>query len=175
MQRVALEKLTVSKKLTRAAADYSSKQAHVECVAKMRRRDPQAAPVLGDRVPYVIVAGAGPMSGRAESPAYVTEHGIPLDTTYYIEKQLCGPITRIFEPIIGAAATRGIFIGDHTRRIVKRLPKSGGLMDFFQVQKKAGPPVPAPVPTRPSSRTKIIKRPRTLDDFFAPRKRTGNA
>ena len=33
-------------------------QAHVVLAAKMRARDPNTAPVLGDRVPYVIVKGS---------------------------------------------------------------------------------------------------------------------
>ncbi len=44
--------------LTKTDKDYSAKQAHVELANKMRKRDPGSAPKLGDRVPYVIIAGA---------------------------------------------------------------------------------------------------------------------
>jgi len=187
MCRVPIEKLVVSKKLSRAARDYAGKQAHVECAERMRRRDPQTAPVLGDRVAYVIVSGAGSsMSDRAEDPAYVTEQGIPIDAQYYIGKQLRGPVERVMEPIIGPAATRSIFEGDHTRKVVRRLPKSGGLLNFFSVLEKPaeGTVVPPPTPetakrdspepeSQPAPAPKRRRRApgggqRTLHSFFGP-------
>ena len=41
------------------------------------------------------------MSERAEHPLYVLEHNIPIDTTYYLENQVLGPLTKIFEPTFG--------------------------------------------------------------------------
>ena len=29
------------------------------------------------------------------------EHNLPIDTKYYLENQLSGPLTRLFEPILG--------------------------------------------------------------------------
>ncbi len=34
---------------------------------------------------------------RAEDPAYVLENNMPLDTEYYVEKQILPPVLRIFE------------------------------------------------------------------------------
>jgi len=137
-QQVPLDKLTITKKLSRRPHQYAGKQAHVELAQKMFNRDRETAPVLGDRVKFVIVAGckSDKMCDRAEDPEYVKKKGIAIDTTYYIEKQLQGPITRIMDPIIGATATKSLFCGDHTRKIVRRLPESGGLMDYFQPRKQ---------------------------------------
>jgi DNA polymerase I len=60
-------------------------------------------PGVGDRVPFVIVQGKrGKKSkdlfvNRAEDPAYVLEKNMPLDTEYYVEKQILPPVLRIFD------------------------------------------------------------------------------
>ena len=41
--------------LTQDAEKYKSAAAHVELSKKMYKRDPATAPVVGDRVPYVII------------------------------------------------------------------------------------------------------------------------
>ncbi|KAF6079039.1 DNA polymerase delta 1, catalytic subunit [Phyllostomus discolor] len=56
--RIDISQLVITKELTRAAADYAGKQAHVELAERMRKRDPGSAPSLGDRVPYVIISAA---------------------------------------------------------------------------------------------------------------------
>lgn len=38
--------------------EYAGKQAHVELSKKIAKRDPGNAPKLGDRIPYVIIAGS---------------------------------------------------------------------------------------------------------------------
>jgi len=54
-------------------------------------------------VPFVIIRGKTSRKNkelfvdRAEDPQYVLEKNIPLDTEYYIEKQILPPILRIFE------------------------------------------------------------------------------
>jgi DNA polymerase delta subunit 1 len=47
------------------------------------------APQLGDRVPYVIVAGSKGQATyeKAEDPVYVLDHNLPIDTQYYLGKQ----------------------------------------------------------------------------------------
>ena len=56
--RVDISQLIITKELTKTDKDYANKQAHVELANKMKKRDPGSAPKLGDRVPYVIIAGA---------------------------------------------------------------------------------------------------------------------
>ena len=61
-------------------------------------------PGVVDRVPFVIVQGkrGGKKNrelfvNRAEDPIYVLEKNMPLDTEYYVEKQILPPVLRIFE------------------------------------------------------------------------------
>ena len=56
--RVDISQLVITKELTKTDKDYANKQAHVELANKMKKRDAGSAPKLGDRVPYVIIAGA---------------------------------------------------------------------------------------------------------------------
>lgn len=53
--RVDLSMLVISKSLGKE--DYAAKVAHVELARRMRKRDPASAPVVGDRVAYVITKG----------------------------------------------------------------------------------------------------------------------
>jgi DNA polymerase I len=52
-------------------------------------------PSIGERIPFVIIAGKGLFVDRAEDPEYVKEHNIQLDVDYYIQKQLLNPVERI--------------------------------------------------------------------------------
>ena len=73
--RVDISQLVITKELTKTDKDeYKNKQAHVELANKMRKRDPGSAPKLGDRVPYVIVAGA--KGTPAYQKAEVNAHGL---------------------------------------------------------------------------------------------------
>jgi DNA polymerase delta subunit 1 len=129
-----LSLLVITKSLGKSAnaEDYTSKQAHVELAERMRKRDPTTAPVVGDRVAYVITKAAKGAAAyeKAEDPIYVLEHDIPIDVTYYLENQLKMPLTRIFEPIMGDV--QKLFAGDHTRSIKLTTPTSaaGGIMKF---------------------------------------------
>lgn len=55
--RIDISQLVITKELSRASEDYAGKQAHVELAERMKKRDPGSAPKMGDRVPYVIIAG----------------------------------------------------------------------------------------------------------------------
>lgn len=141
-----MSQLVITKAL--AKADYAAKQAHVELVERMRKRDAGSAPSLGDRVAYVIVKGVKGAAAyeKSEDPLYVLEHNVPIDTRYYLENQLSKPLMRIFEPILGekAHSLRKLkqwilqnytydlepVHGDHTRTIQIATPTIGGLMKF---------------------------------------------
>ena len=99
--RIDMSQLVITKALSKS--DYSAKQAHVELVERMRKRDAGSAPTLGDRVAYVIVKGAGGAKNyeKSEDPIYVLENSVPIDTKYYLDNQLAKPLGRIFEPILG--------------------------------------------------------------------------
>lgn len=128
--KVDMSKLVITKALTKDK--YSGKQAHVELVERMRKRDAGSAPTLGDRVAYVIVGGAAGDKNyeKSEDPIYVLENNIPIDTRYYLENQLAKPLTRIFEPILGEKKAAQLLRGDHTRSITVAAPTLGGLMKF---------------------------------------------
>ena len=108
--------------------------AHVELARKLAKRDPATAPVVGDRVPYVMVQKGPRAKGyeKAEDPLYVLQNNLPIDTQYYLTNQLTKPLTRIFEPITGNADA--VLKGDHTRKVYKATSKksAGGLMGLLR-------------------------------------------
>ncbi|XP_052020143.1 DNA polymerase delta catalytic subunit isoform X2 [Apodemus sylvaticus] len=131
--RIDISQLVITKELTRAAADYAGKQAHVELAERMRKRDPGSAPSLGDRVPYVIISAAKGVAAymKSEDPLFVLEHSLPIDTQYYLEQQLAKPLLRIFEPILGESRAESVLLrGDHTRCKTVLTSKVGGLLAF---------------------------------------------
>ncbi|EDO49294.1 predicted protein [Nematostella vectensis] len=116
--RIDISQLVITKELTKTGEEYAGKQAHSELAERMRKRDAGSAPKLGDRVPYVIIAGAKGAKAyeKAEDPIYVLENNVPIDTGYYLENQLSKPLLRIFEPILGESkASSALLKGEHTR------------------------------------------------------------
>jgi DNA polymerase, archaea type len=97
-----LKELTLTRRYTKSSASYKNKQPHIQLVEKIRERG-GTVPGVGERVPFVIVQGKrGKKSkelfvNRAEDPAFVLEKNMPLDTEYYVEKQILPPVLRIFE------------------------------------------------------------------------------
>ncbi|XP_072033784.1 DNA polymerase delta catalytic subunit-like [Amphiura filiformis] len=131
--RVDISQLVITKELTKTGEEYAAKQAHVELAARMRKRDAGSAPALGDRVPYVIIAGAKGCAAyeKSEDPIYVLENNIPIDTKYYLDQQLKNPLLRIFEPVLGEQKVESIlFKGEHTRMKTIVHSKIGGLAAF---------------------------------------------
>ena len=118
LNRLDLSWLIISKSLSGNASEYTNKQPHVELAKLMHKRDPSTAPVSGDRVAYVIISkGKGARAWeKAEDPLFVLEHDIPIDVNYYLQNQLKGPLTRIFEPILGNNVNQ-LFNGEHTRSV----------------------------------------------------------
>ena len=52
----------------------------------MRKRDPASAPHIGDRIPYVIIAGIKGSRNyeNVEDPLWVLQNDLPIDFDYYI-------------------------------------------------------------------------------------------
>jgi DNA polymerase delta subunit 1 len=134
--KIDISMLVITKALGKGAEsdDYKAKQAHVELAERMRKRDPGSAPSVGDRVPYVIMEAAKgvPAYEKSEDPLYVLENNLSIDNKYYLEHQLKGPLERIFEGILTDAMMSDLFLGEHTRTIVKPTPKAkaGSIMSF---------------------------------------------
>ena len=123
--------LVITKGLTKTADQYAgNKLAHVELAAKMKKRDAGSAPGVGDRVPYVMIKGNRKSKAYelAEDPLYALENGIPIDYEWYLEHGLREPLTRIFSPIIKDVSA--LFVGEHTRSVVKTTAETGALMRF---------------------------------------------
>jgi DNA polymerase I len=97
-----LEDLTLTRRYTKSTGSYKNKQPHIQLVEKIKERGGQV-PGVGDRVPFVIIQGKRGRKNkelfvdRAEDPAYALEKNMPLDTEYYVEKQILPPVLRIFE------------------------------------------------------------------------------
>ncbi len=113
---VDIEKLVITKTLTRRPEKYAGVQPHVEVVKKMEKRNDMDLPGVGDRIGYVIVKGMEMLSKRAEDPNFVRENGLSIDSKYYIDNQLLPPLERIFNAIgisrdelLGAGKQMGLF------------------------------------------------------------------
>jgi DNA polymerase I len=94
---IPIEKLVITKSISKPLRSYKGVQPHIELVKKMRKRNPTDAPGVGDRVGFVITQGLQLLSNRSEDPAYVKEHGLKIDSKYYIENQLIPPLERVFD------------------------------------------------------------------------------
>ncbi|MFH1622994.1 MAG: DNA polymerase domain-containing protein [Candidatus Aenigmatarchaeota archaeon] len=94
---IPIDKLVITKSISKPIKSYKGVQPHIEVVKKMRMRSPSDAPGVGDRVGYVIVHGMQLLSNRAEDPKYVKARGIKVDYKYYMENQLVPPLERVFD------------------------------------------------------------------------------
>ncbi len=97
--KIPVQKLVITKTMTKKADGYVGVQPHAEVVKKIRKRSPAEAPGVGDRIGYVITKGLELVSKRAEDPLYVIEKGLEIDSKYYIENQLLPPLERIFSAL----------------------------------------------------------------------------
>jgi DNA polymerase I len=93
---IPVQKLVITKTMTKSPERYLGVQPHIELVKKMQTRGSGEVPGIGDRISYVITKGMGLLSKRAEDPGYVEENGMQVDSKYYIENQLLPPMERIF-------------------------------------------------------------------------------
>jgi DNA polymerase delta subunit 1 len=110
--RVDLSLLVVTKALGKKEATkpeqkgdknfYQVKAAHIELAKKMRARDPNSAPSIGDRVSMVMIRSTKNANcyEKSEDPIYSLEHDLPIDYQYYLDHHLKQPLIRLFEPIL---------------------------------------------------------------------------
>ncbi|MCD6367742.1 MAG: DNA polymerase elongation subunit [Candidatus Aenigmarchaeota archaeon] len=96
---IDLEKLAVTKSITKNIDKYDGMLPHIELAKKMRERNPATAPTPGERISFVIIRGNQMLSKRAESPDYIREHNLKIDSDYYINNLLLPPLERIFSVI----------------------------------------------------------------------------
>ena len=103
--RVSMTQLTLTKSL---AAEYkaATPPAHKMLAERIAARDPGNAPASGDRISflYIIPPAAVHKSNlqgdRIETPSFIKEKGLYVDTKYYIEHQLINPISQLFALVV---------------------------------------------------------------------------
>ena len=122
--RMDIDKLVITKSISKSLKSYKGVQPHVELVRKMRKRDPASLTGVGDRIGYVIVQGLGMLSKRAEDPEYVKKHKLKVDAKYYIESQLLPPLERVFESL------------KINRSDLMNVGKQMGLFDVMKIQRE---------------------------------------
>ena len=125
---VPLEDLVITKGISKPLKEYKGVQPHVELVKKLRARSPAEAPGLGDRIGYVIVRGPQLLSERAEDPEYVKQHGLKIDSKYYIESQILPPIERVFEAM---GISKSELFGVGKQRILADVIKSNSQQNIL--------------------------------------------
>ncbi|WP_292485767.1 DNA-directed DNA polymerase [Methanohalobium sp.] len=89
-----IDDLTMTRLYSKKKDSYKSKQPHLTVIEKTKKRT-GISPPIGERVPFVIVAGNDLFVNRAEDPEYVRENNLTLDVDYYIKKQILPPVERI--------------------------------------------------------------------------------
>ncbi|CAI2375632.1 unnamed protein product [Moneuplotes crassus] len=143
--RIDLSMLIITKTLNKSFntsgnynQSYTARTAHAELAQKMMKREETQAPVIGERIAFVMTKKSKKSKAyeKAEDPLVVLEKGIAIDYDEYLEKQLKKPLLRVFTPILGSNTTGELFGGDHTKiRYVAPIQKEG-LGNFVQIKKK---------------------------------------
>lgn len=98
---VPVSKLVIAKAITRAK--YKDEPMQLAVAKTMASRDPSYIWAPGDRIPFIVVGKTSgfdktpkKMAQRVEDPLWAITHGMDIDSVYYIQKQLGGPLSRIF-------------------------------------------------------------------------------
>lgn len=129
---IDIDRLVVTKSISKPVKSYKGIQPHIEVMKKMRKRNPSDAPGVGDRIGFVIVQGLQLLSNRAEDPEYVKEHGLKIDSKYYIENQLLPPLERVFESM-GIDKSELLGVGRQTlltSLFGNSAKKNGGIIEY---------------------------------------------
>lgn len=92
--RDIIDDLTMTRMYSKRREHYKNKQPHITVAEKMEQRTGSLPPV-GERIPFVIIAGKDLFVNRAEDPEYVRENNVPIDVDYYVKKQILPPVERI--------------------------------------------------------------------------------
>lgn len=132
MNRIEFHKIVESSQLSKPPEDYPFPPAHVQLAKRIAQRDPASAPLVGSRVPYVIVEGAkkAKKGDKSEDPLYALENNLPIDSAHYI-KRMREPLERILGMVdTDGRYMRSIFEGSASRKRVQEVPASSPMMAF---------------------------------------------
>jgi len=106
--KVPLEDLTMSKKLTRRPDEYKNPAPHTVLAKRLQATQPaHIAPKTGDRIDFVIRPGfkGEKTCMRAVTPEDVRNGVASADTRWYLSHQLEAPLRRIFEMVMDNASS----------------------------------------------------------------------
>jgi DNA polymerase elongation subunit (family B) len=80
---------------------YTNNSPHVCLAERLYKRNPHNPPMVGDRIPYVILKGPkkSKLYQNSEDPLYALEKDLPIDIDYYVGKQVKPPMKRIFDVV----------------------------------------------------------------------------
>ena len=98
--KIDIQKIILSKKLTKPIVKYDNDAVHVKVAIKMKERGKTSE--VGDRIQYIIMDNGKSLIGdRAEDADYVMsgKSKDKIDYDYYINKQLFPPVGRILDVI----------------------------------------------------------------------------
>ena len=153
---IPLEKVIMSKKLSRPPEQYKAKAPHVELTCRLMKEGKPHA-VAGDRVDFVIYEGPGNISGRACTVQELKDGKFVLDRSYYLNKQLIPPLKRVFQNIKDAP--------DDLFKCKTRVKKSGvgsnSIFKSWSIGRK-----PKTEPLKREECTKKKKTQATIVNFF---------
>jgi len=106
------EDLILTRQYTKKIESYRNRQPHITVIEKLQKRGIIAN--VGDRIPFVIVAGNAIFVDRAEDPEYAQKKNLPIDVDYYINKQILPPVERILSDF---GVTREMLRGMGERKV----------------------------------------------------------
>jgi len=159
--RTDLAQLVMSKKLSQAPTAYKALAAHVVLALRLEKEKPETAPVAGDRVDYVICNnGHQKVSESACLPSEITSGKYTVDTQYYLEKQLRGPLLRILEKVV--RSPNELFLCNKLFKPAVR----GGIMEMFGSKKRTRPSCPVRVQVKKVKPLTNLRKNKTLIDLF---------
>lgn len=109
MNRIDMSQLVITKGLSKTMEQYEkggTKQQHVELTKRIEARalrTGESTPQTGDRVPYIMISDTAKKVSKAcelaEDPLFALKTGAPIDTNYYIQKQILPAVLRVFTGI----------------------------------------------------------------------------
>jgi DNA polymerase delta subunit 1 len=166
---------------------------HAALAVRLAARDPGRVRVLGERVPYVLLAGFKKQDDAASDPVDALHMCAPPATDLYWTNKVRTPLEEIFAPVLEPEQLRDLLAGPHTRVKAAAPLREGaggaaprGLGGFFAPRARclgcrqvpAGPPPPplcAECDAQPGREQEVLLR--TLDAANAAeqRKAAGDA
>lgn len=161
---MSLDQLSITKEINKTS--YVVQPPHMVVADKMERRRPHDPPKPGDRITFVVLAGKGNVSDRAEELEFVRQQSSSNpDLTYYTGLILSQ--TRDLLRLAGAAAGFDQLAQHYTaeaRRIMEKQPRLDGFKGFARGQKR--PATAAAAVTKTEAKKKQQGRQTSLDGFF---------